>query len=237
MTTNRTCRCTRSWLLMVVACVALRHVEAFSYSSPFQTNHRFSSAPRSTKTAIHLFSVPKATLISTVGHVMGGVTGTPTVVQGTQKGGWYRRIGLPTWTPPDRVFAPVWTLLYSMMGVAFSRVGRAAGFGSPVALLWLFHYALNLSWAPVFFGRQRLRLALWINWGLLATLSVIIPWFWKIDCLAGALLIPYAAWLLFATALNAKICRLNPTVNGYNEAKFQAGLLNLQKKAAAYADS
>ena len=123
------------------------------------------------------------------------------------------------------------------MGVAFSRVGRARGFLSPPAVLWLIHYALNLSWAPVFFGMQRLRLALFVNWGMLACLSAIIPWYWSIDRTAAMLLLPYAAWLLFATALNAEICRLNPTVNGYNEAKFQADLLGLQEKAAAFANS
>lgn len=223
-------------LLLVVLCFLLNEVEAFVHKYPVHTN-RLTSSIGSTKTALLLTTPPKATIISAVGHVIGGVTGTPIVLQGTKKGGWYRRISLPPWTPPDRLFGPVWTLLYSLMGVAFSRIGRALGFWSPPALLWLAHYALNLSWAPVFFGMQRLRLALFVNWGLLASLSVIVPWYYKIDPISGMLLIPYAAWLLFATALNAEICRLNPTVKGYNEAKFQAGLLDLQAKASDFANS
>lgn len=237
MRTSRTRDYLRLWLLVIICSIlALGRVEAFVSKHLIRTElNRLSSAP--TKTSLHLISVPQTTIVSTLGHVVGGVTGTPIVIKATKKGGWYRRIGLPTWTPPDRIFAPVWTILYSCMGYAFSRIGRSTGFLSAPAILWLVHYALNLSWAPMFFGMQRLRLALFVNWGMLATLSAIIPWYWRIDRVAGMLLLPYAAWLIFATALNAEICRLNPTVNGYNEAKLQADLLDLQKKAADFAKS
>ena len=96
-----------------------------------------------------------------VGHVLGGLTGTPIVARATSR--WYNQIDLPEWTPPNRIFGPIWTCLYASMGVAASRVARQVGLKSVPMLLWACHYVLNLSWAPVFFGAKRLRLGLIIN--------------------------------------------------------------------------
>ena len=99
--------------------------------------------------------------------------------------------------------------------------------------------ALNVIWPLVFFGQQRLRLGLLINCLLLASMPLLIlPQFYAVSRTAAYLLIPYTAWLTYATRLNQAICRLNPTdKEGYNEAKLQAGIANLQKNAAKYADS
>lgn len=97
---------------------------------------------------------------------------------------------------------------------------------------------LNVAWAPVFFGMKRLRVALAMNYALLASLRVIIPRFFASNALSGWLLVPYTLWLLYATALNQAICQRNPTDNwgiGYNNARFQADLIQLQKDAANYA--
>lgn len=95
--------------------------------------------------------------------------------------------------------------------------------------------ALNVSWAPVFFGYQRLRAGFYINCGLLFSLSAIIPWYWHIDPLAAYLLLPYTLWLLYATFLNHAIDRRNP--GPYNAARFYTQLDQLQKQAKRYADS
>jgi tryptophan-rich sensory protein len=169
-----------------------------------------------------------------VAHAVGGALGAPVV---SKAKGWYKRINLPPWTPPDFVFAPVWTMLYSAMGVAAARVYQnTQSLSSLPMVLWMIHYVvLNLSWAPVFFGMKRLRLGMILNSLMLATLLLIIPLFYQINQVSGLLLLPYLAWLSFATALNSAICRRNPTKNGYNEAMLQADLLTLQKAAAAYA--
>ena len=171
--------------------------------------------------------------LSTVGWmsacVVGGVTGTPAVIKATST--WYRRIPLPDWTPPDRVFAPVWTTLYGLMGFAGSRVAGALGMGSPPILHFIAHYAANVAWAPIFFGAQALRPALFLNFGLIASCGVLIKQYAAVSGAAALCLVPYMAWLLFATALNAEICKLNPS-NGYNNAKWQADLARLQKAAA-----
>jgi tryptophan-rich sensory protein len=165
-----------------------------------------------------------------VGHVAAGTLGTPLVVRATSS--WYQRIQKPTWTPPNKVFAPVWTTLYASMGIAASRVFQQVGLRTFPMLFWCLHMVLNVVWAPIFFGLQRFRLALWINIGLIGSLGGIIPLFYKVDPTAGLLLLPYMAWLVYATKLNQAICKLNPTNKGYNDAMLQADIAKLQKQAA-----
>jgi translocator protein len=169
-------------------------------------------------------------------HVLGGLLGAPIVSKAIPR--WYKKLDLPSWTPPNMVFGPVWTILYSVMGVAASRVyDRCQGnLSAPPMILWLFHYlVLNLSWAPVFFGMKRMRMGMLINSLNLLSLFAIIPMFYQKDALSGLLLIPYFFWITYATALNGAICLRNPTRLGYNEARFQDGLWKLQKRAAEYA--
>jgi len=158
-----------------------------------------------------------------VGHILGGCTGTPIVVRATKT--WYNRISLPPWTPPNFIFGPVWTTLYGLMGFSVSRIAKS---GVPMAniatKLWSIHYALNLLWAPIFFGMKRLRLGFIVNLILIATLGVTLPLFHRIDPLSAYLQVPYLLWLIFATKLNQSICQLNPTVGGINEAMVQADL-------------
>lgn len=126
-------------------------------------------------------------------------------------GEWYARLAKPSWTPPSWLFGPVWTLLYVLMAVAAWLVWKDRGFaGARVALvLYSVQLAFNAAWSWLFFGLQRPGLAfaeilvLWI--AILATLIA----FWRHRALAGALLVPYLAWVSFATALNLAIWRLN----------------------------
>jgi tryptophan-rich sensory protein len=122
------------------------------------------------------------------------------------------------------------------MGAAASRVAEAGGrIASLPVVAWFAHYLLNLSWPFVFFGARRLRAGLWLNCLLTASTAWIAPTFHGVDATAGLLLVPYASWLLFATALNWAICRRNPTVKGYNEAMLQHDICRLQREAAEYA--
>lgn len=189
------------------------------------------SSPRSRSTSLNAVS---PVVWSTIGHVVGGTTGVPVVAKGIKT--WYKKIDLPPWTPPDRIFAPTWTLLYAAMGVAAGRIYQRLGNFTLPLIIWACHYILNLSWAPVFFGRKRLRLGLWMNFVLLGSLGYIIPAYHQIDVLSAKLLLPYLAWLTFATALNWSICSRNPTKGGYNNAMFEADLNQLQQQAAEYAE-
>ena len=189
---------------------------------------------RQQKQGLQLGMVPSSPVKWAIVHCVGGVLGVPTVAKAVDT--WYRKIDLPSWTPPDRLFAPIWTLLYACMGVAASRVyEKTSNLLCPPLIAWYIHFALNLSWVPVFFGMKRLRMGMVINSLMLVTLGITIPLFYRSNPLSGLLLLPYLAWNSFATILNSSICRRNPTENGYNEAMLQSDIADLQKKAAEYA--
>lgn len=124
---------------------------------------------------------------------------------------WYRGLEKPSWNPPSSVFGPVWTALYIMMAVAAWLVWRRAGFAGagPALTLFFVQLGLNLAWSGIFFALRSPGwalvelLALWI--AILATTAL----FFRHSTVAGVLMVPYAAWVTFAGALNAAIVRLN----------------------------
>lgn len=128
---------------------------------------------------------------------------------------WYRRLRKPSFNPPDQIFGPVWTILYILMGAAswlVWRRGREAGTGrqSQRALqLYGVQLGLNLLWSVVFFGLRRIEAGVGVIallWGaILATLAR----FYRLDPVAGWLLVPYQLWTTFAGVLNVSIWRLN----------------------------
>jgi tryptophan-rich sensory protein len=123
---------------------------------------------------------------------------------------WYPLLRKPSWNPPNAVFGPVWTILYLAMAVAVWLVWRSGG---DVAIaLWLFasQLVLNVAWSVVFFGRRQLRGALAVIVGLWIAIVATLVVFASIDVVAAALLVPYLAWVTFASFLNGAIARLNP---------------------------
>jgi benzodiazapine receptor len=128
-------------------------------------------------------------------------------------GDWYASLAKPAWTPPTWVFGPAWTILYAMMAVAAWRLWRRLGArpheSRRALVLFAVQLALNLSWTPVFFGMQRPDLALVVILVLWLAIAATIVAAWKACKTAAALLVPYLAWVTFATALNAAIWRLN----------------------------
>lgn len=123
----------------------------------------------------------------------------------------YQTLVQPSWAPPSWLFGPVWTVLYVLMGVAAWLVWKEAGFsGAQVALgLFLGQLVLNAIWTPLFFGAG-LRGWAFLDIVLLAlAIAATILAFWKVRPLAGLLLTPYLAWVLFASVLNFTIWRLN----------------------------
>ncbi len=127
--------------------------------------------------------------------------------------GWYAGADKPAFTPPGWLFGPVWTVLYAAMALAAWRLSRRRADGDPRAAgllrLWWVQLALNFLWTPLFFAGQLLWLAL-VDIVLLDVLvAVLVVRSWRVDRLAGALLAPYLAWILFATALNAGVAALN----------------------------
>lgn len=125
--------------------------------------------------------------------------------------GWYRRIVKPDWTPPDWLFGPVWTTLYLLLGIStYLVVRRFQHPDTPRALVLFFvQLMLNAAWTPLFFGAHRPDLALACIGLLWVTLVAVIVNYWRVRPVAGALQLPYLAWISFATALNAAIWQLN----------------------------
>ncbi len=125
---------------------------------------------------------------------------------------WYVGLNKPAFNPPNWIFAPVWTLLYIMMGVAAGIVW-AKGFYHIWVKTALYHFGfqllLNAAWSIVFFGFKQPFWALIVILTLLILLLLTIKWFRVVSNLAALLLVPYLLWVCFATVLNYKIWELN----------------------------
>ncbi|NIO00762.1 MAG: tryptophan-rich sensory protein [Candidatus Latescibacteria bacterium] len=126
-------------------------------------------------------------------------------------GEWYVSLVKPAWTPPNVVFAPVWTALYVLMGVAAWLVWRRSGFSGAMVPLVLFivQLVLNALWSYLFFGAHQPMLAFFEIVILWIVILLTLVCFWRMSLLAGVLLLPYLCWVGFASALNFQIWRLN----------------------------
>lgn len=124
---------------------------------------------------------------------------------------WYEGLSKPSWTPPNWLFGPVWTVLYILMAIAAWLVWRRRRNGNVGTAMgaWWVQLALNLLWTLLFFG---LRQPLW------ALVEIVLLWlailltlvlFNRIRRLAAALLLPYLLWVSYAASLNAGIVALN----------------------------
>lgn len=122
---------------------------------------------------------------------------------------WYASLHRPAFTPPNWVFAPVWTALYILMAFAAWRTWKKTGLRSPEMAVFAVQLALNLGWSVLFFGLHRIGAALIeiavLDVAILATAIL----FFRCDRLAGFLLAPYLAWTLFATVLTQTLGQLN----------------------------
>lgn len=133
------------------------------------------------------------------------------IATATNVDGWYAAVEKPVFNPPNWVFGPVWTALYFLMGTSLYLVWTAPKDDRKKRAFTLFgvQLMLNTLWSLVFFGLH----APWAGVGIIAVLLVCIvatiASFWPISRLAAYLLIPYVAWVSFATVLNVSIALLN----------------------------
>jgi translocator protein len=129
-------------------------------------------------------------------------------------GEFYRELTQPAWAPPAWLFGPVWSLLYAMMGISAWLVWRERGFGAARGALLLFIVQLifNALWSWLFFAWRMGGAAFAEILLLLVLILANIILFARISRLAAALLVPYLAWVAFASALNFAIWRLNPAI-------------------------
>lgn len=124
--------------------------------------------------------------------------------------GWYRELRKPSWTPPARVFGPVWTVLYLLMAVAGWRLWRLEPAGAAMQL-WGVQLVLNALWSYFFFALRAPGLALADIGALWLSLALLIASAAQLDPTAALLLAPYLVWITFAAALNLAIWRANRT--------------------------
>lgn len=125
---------------------------------------------------------------------------------------WYKRLDKPALNPPEAVFPVVWTSLYSLMAISAYRVWQSepSPERSRALRLWVTQLAANAKWTKLFFGQHRPDLALADVITLETTILAYITTASKVDRAASGMFIPYAAWVAFATYLNAEIARKNP---------------------------
>ncbi len=137
--------------------------------------------------------------------VMGGgiLIGTQTL-----PGEWFAGLAKPSFNPPAWVFAPVWTVLYAMIAVAGWLTWRRGPSGAPM-YVWFVQMALNFAWSPVFFTAHAIGPALAVISALLVSILAFIGMSWRGNRTPALLFVPYAAWVSFATALNAAFYWLN----------------------------
>ena len=148
-------------------------------------------------------------LLTIVAAAVGGLASA-------RAGAFYAELARPVWAPPGWLFGPVWSALYALIGVSAWLVWRVRGFAGARGALVLFitQLAANAFWTWLFFGWRQGGLAfveILLLWAMIVA-SVVL--FWRVSRLASALLLPYLAWVSFATALTFVVWQLNPGLLG-----------------------
>ena len=128
-------------------------------------------------------------------------------------GTWYQSLTQPSFTPPSWVFGPVWTILYLMIAIVAYRIAYAAqtSWKAPALALWALQIAMNTLWTPVFFGAKNLGGAMIYIALLWVTICLLIWVTRQLDRVSALLLLPYLAWVSFASILNFAFWSLNPS--------------------------
>ncbi|AKH42217.1 tryptophan-rich sensory protein [Altererythrobacter atlanticus] len=129
---------------------------------------------------------------------------------------WFAALEKPSLFPPSATFGIVWTILYILMGLSLALICTAWGarYRFLAIVAFLLQFVLNLAWSPIFFGEHQITIALVILVALDLAVLLTLALFWMIRRTAGLLLLPYLAWVLFATLLNWQILQLNPEADG-----------------------
>ena len=124
---------------------------------------------------------------------------------------WYEALNKPDWNPPGWVFGPVWTILYTMMGIAAWLVWKQYGFSGamPAFVAFLIQLGLNGLWSQIFFNLQEPGWAFAEIIVLLAAIVCTTYLFYQKSSAAGWLMVPYILWVAFASVLNGAIWVMN----------------------------
>lgn len=127
-------------------------------------------------------------------------------------GPWYDTLAKPFFTPPNWLFAPVWLVLYILIAISAWLVWRPRGFTESARfplILFIVQLVMNAAWSMLFFGMERIDLALIDIVALFVLLVGLIRLFYRENKTAAWLLLPYAGWVSFAMLLNTAFWRMN----------------------------
>lgn len=144
-------------------------------------------------------------LAAFVALALGGGTAIGTL---TGPDGWYAALAKPSYNPPNWLFAPVWSTLYVMIGIAGWLVWSCDRKSSAM-MLWWTQLVLNFMWSPTFFALHHIGLAMVIVALLLAAVWAFVAVTARRVPRAALLFVPYGLWVAFATTLNAGLWILN----------------------------
>jgi benzodiazapine receptor len=153
-----------------------------------------------------LVTVPALLLLGTLSGAMSG-SGSGNF--------WFRMLHKPPLMPPAWVFGAVWTCLYVLLGLSLAMILHAHGAKNRQKAVGLYGVGLilNLAWSPIFFAFHKVEVALSVIAAMLVVTLVTILIAWRIRVIAGLLLYPYLAWLMFAGLLNYQVLELNPNAD------------------------
>lgn len=157
---------------------------------------------------------PRDNFLVLLGFILGiellGISGTVFTIPAIPT--WYATLNQPPFAPPNWLFGPVWTVLYALLGVSAYLVWRQYRFNKQALRFWYYftlQLILNLLWTPLFFGLQ---------WVAVAAAEILVLWYFiyltikegcRLSVWSSYLLVPYLAWVTFASLLNLSILILN----------------------------
>ena len=149
------------------------------------------------------------TLISIGIAQLAGIVGSVFTASSVRE--WYPTMVKPDWNPPSWLFGPVWITLYTLMGIAAAMIWRQRELPEAKLALWVYgiQLVLNALWSILFFGLKNPALAFAEILILLTLIIVTAVLFYKINHTAGLLMLPYIAWVAFASFLNYTLWQLN----------------------------
>jgi translocator protein len=124
---------------------------------------------------------------------------------------WFALLAKPHWAPPNSWFAPVWTVLYVMMGASAWLIWRERYHRgrSPALAAYAIQLIINAAWAPLFFGGKNIGAGLFVIVALWLSIAWTVREFAIVKPAAAWLLAPYLIWVSFASALNLSLWKLN----------------------------
>lgn len=168
------------------------------------------ASPRQLRAALLRWSLVTVPAVVLLGLVSGAVAGSGA------NNPWFASLVKPGLYPPPQTFGIVWSVLYVLMGLALAMLITAQGARGRGLAIGVFgaQLLMNLAWSPLFFAMYRISAALTLLFALDLAVVLTLVLAARVRPLAGLLLAPYLAWVLFATLLNWQILKLNPDADG-----------------------